>query len=414
MKRILLFAGILAGLWGCDRWDSDRTTDRLRADAWGDRDGRRETAARDSSVLWISGVEFPTGYDWQRDTAYGTVDARLVLLRGGKRVLEIPAGDRFQVSTDPDMHRIAGGRLFTDYSTEDETVIACDGKEVFRYPGREMIAGFLLRGTDIWTLGLDRVTGRGISLRRNGTEVFSDPQGQLPGGHDNTAYEGGLLHEADGALWFFYYQATRTDAGQVRTWYRVRDGVPEPLTLPQGITVLHDIRQVGSQTVLAAEMKALDMPLVAWQGSRSQAFRLDGATGSRNYRIVPTGGEDFCLKGEMLLGQSAVPAVWNKSGEQLSVSWNMKALDFYMEDGHVAYVGAGSDGIPVCYGTDGNDTVLAERNHFISPRCGLLHDGVFYLALTPCDRKKPPFLLRNGQVETIRINGYVTGLAITD
>ena len=34
----------------------------------------------DSPVFYLAGIEYPPGYDWRRDTGYGTVECRLFLM----------------------------------------------------------------------------------------------------------------------------------------------------------------------------------------------------------------------------------------------------------------------------------------------------------------------------------------------
>ena len=411
-KRIARFVLtlLLGGLsWGCDLSGTGFFPDRQRAETEILRRKELETAdptgpeaEEGPEILWISGVEYPEGYDWQRDTAYGRVDARLVLLRDGERVLDIPAGERHEVSTDPDMHRIFGGHLYTDYASGTETVVRQDGRELFRFGGREMFVGFLVREDAVWTLGVNRATGKGLVLRKNGEAVFSDPEGRLPPGSGNTSFEGGMLHTDGDALYFFYYSA--------QGWFRVREQFAEPISLPQGVTEVFDIRRIGGKTVLAGRTSAHG--LVISQDGSLQVCTGNGPA-ARNISIVPGSGKGtFFLKGESVRGTVITPTFWRSDGSEITSS-PTRVLDLFVEEGHTVYLSAGADGFPTRYVKDGVSFWIDGRNHFISSRCALLRNGSFLLLLTPADRIQSPFLIKDGIREDIPLNGYLTGLALT-
>lgn len=396
---------------GCDLIGEGRLPDRSRAETEVRRRTDKETAdttqtlpepEEDPSVLWISGVEYPLGYDWQRDTAYGQVDARLVLLKNGVRVLEIPVGEQHESGSDPDMHRICGGHLYTDYSSGTETVIRRDGKVLFRFAGREMMAGFLVRGETVWTLGVSRSTGKGLVLRKDGKEVFSDPEGQLPPGFTNAAFEGGLLHLDGDEMYFFYHTGSR--------WFQVREQFAEPVALGGTMSEVHDIRHIGGKTVIAGRTPSYALALS--EGGYVRPCTLSSGAFARNVSLVPVGDGRYFLKGEAVRGSVTVPTVWTSEGyEYLSAAGPV--LDFCIEDGYAAYVSAGYDGVPSSFSVNGVQTPIEGRNHFISNRCALLHNGVFYLLLTPMDHVEPPFLLIDGVRKEIPLNGYLTGMGIT-
>ncbi|MBR1406848.1 MAG: hypothetical protein IJ578_07975 [Bacteroidales bacterium] len=415
MKRILLWGCIALTLAGCDKWDTRALLGRSRASTESRRGngnpGGEDDPSPEGRSVWLAGVEFPQGYDWQRDTAYGNVAAHLVLFRDGRRVLSVPAGEKYHVSTDPDMHRIIGGHLYTDYSSGDATWIGCDGKELFRFAGRELMAGFRIRDGDIWTLGLDRTAGKGITLRKNGKTVFTDPQGRLPAMNGR---EGGLLEEDDGRLHFFYYQETRRNNGSLAcTWYRVSDGQAENLVLPQGVTTVYDLSQVGGKTVAVTRMQTGGASLTVLHGSESRAYATGVADGVQNVRILPAGGNRFYVKGELLSGNRIRPVLWDPEGTPTFFQQDLKILEFFAEAGHLAYLTADGQGYPAKWASDGFGQSIEGRNHFISSHCGRLDNGSFLLALTPFDQTGQPFLLQDGQRQEIPLNGYLTYISIT-
>lgn len=192
-----------------------------------------------SDTLYVTGVEYPAGYDWVKDPEYGTVPCRLFMEKEGERIVEIPVGYSYETASDPDMHRCAKGHLYTDYSTDSETVIKRDGVELFRYPGREMISGFYVSdSTDVYTLGQPRSGGSGFTFRRNGEVLLDVPSGCAVSD----------ISEKDGRLYLVY----RTDAlsdgsGRERQGYYIyADGGSSLLAgISSNEEILHAVVQNG-------------------------------------------------------------------------------------------------------------------------------------------------------------------------
>ena len=410
MKKCFGFILPFLLLCGCDFLKADGAADRSRAQTRIPRRAGTGPQAADTTaapqeepeILWISGVEYPSWYDWRKDSEYGSVDARLILFRDGERVLEIPVGDKYENSTDPDMHRIVGGHLYTEYSSSGETVIQRDGQELFRFAGREVTIGFLVRGETVWTLGVSRSGGKGIVLRRDGKPVFSDPKGMPPPGFGNTSFPGGMLHLDGGDLFFYYHDRGR--------WFQVREQHAEPLDLPWNLTGIHDIRHLGGKTVIAGRTDS--HALVIAQDGSVRPCTLSKGNAVRNVSVVPVPDDLFCLKGSQLQGSAVFPTLWNAYGGETALSRD-PVLDFFIEPGHSAYVASGADGIPTYYSVDGNRTPIKGRNHFMSSRCALLRDRVFHLLLTPMDHGRRPFLLRDGIREEIPIDGFLSGMDLS-
>ena len=90
--------------------------------------GRRtDSTATDAPLagehVYLTAVRFPDGYAWDLDTCAVEGEVWIDLYRDGEKVRSIPAG----TSVHPDMHRYLGGHLYTDWSTDTETVVAREG-----------------------------------------------------------------------------------------------------------------------------------------------------------------------------------------------------------------------------------------------------------------------------------------------
>lgn len=127
-------------------------------------------------VWYAVGVDYPDDYDWRSDGQKGSVKCSLVVFANGVPMMKVPVGEEYEVSDDPDMHRILGKSLYTDYSTDHETVIKRDGEQIFRYEGREMIVDMAVDGDDVYTLGQCR-DGNGFSFRKNGEVLMERSDG---------------------------------------------------------------------------------------------------------------------------------------------------------------------------------------------------------------------------------------------
>ena len=85
------------------------------------------------SVWFMTGFDYPEGYDWRSDQQVGEVKCSLVVFANGVPMMKVPVGHEYEVSSDPDMHRMIGSDLYTDYSSDSLTVIKKNGKSLPRY-----------------------------------------------------------------------------------------------------------------------------------------------------------------------------------------------------------------------------------------------------------------------------------------
>lgn len=191
------------------------------------------------TTVFVSAVRCSPGYDWQRDTAYGCPDARILLFRNGEEVLSVPAGDEFCVSAAPDMHHIVDGHLYTEYCDYSRTVIGRDGTFLYTFPGRELLKGILPVGEDLHTLSESLSTGE-LIYRKNGEQVFRSAKSTVFGSFDDPSYgQTGALYEDSGAVCF----AFRTRDG----CRMVRDG---RMSTVKGTDVF-DVKSVRGKDIIA-------------------------------------------------------------------------------------------------------------------------------------------------------------------
>lgn len=388
--RILI--PILLLVSGCSLTDPAFLPGTSRNDIlYGPREETREEP--DEGHLWVSGVEYPEGYDWKRDTARGVVACRLVLFRDGDRALELPV--RGGISPDGDMHRIATGHLYTDICTEAETVLLCDGKELFRYNGRETLRGFFVgSGGEIHTLGQNR--GRtGFTYRIDGKIIHEEPTGILFGEPGSGVLRSGAFCLDEGISFGF-----NTTGGRVCIW---KDGSVEEISLQEPQTVF-DLRLVNG------------IPVAAY-ASRGNQLRI--CVGERDYnptnlravqaRILPDGAGGFRLRIRYRLASGDECDALLESSGSVRPYGNAGFRVEAVMDGY-SYVSSDREGrvAAICW-KGVTDMPEAGKWTLMGPECIWMDELDAWVALTgqPPDC---PAVWHNGEMTTVLMNGYLTGM----
>lgn len=127
-------------------------------------------------VTYVLAFDYAEGYDWHKDSDYGESDCNMLLFANGRKMKKIPVGYSYNLLPEVDMHRIVGGKVYSDYSTDTHTVIFRDGVELFRYAAREQIVTMEVFGDDVYTVGCSR-DGDGFSARKNGVALVESATG---------------------------------------------------------------------------------------------------------------------------------------------------------------------------------------------------------------------------------------------
>lgn len=190
-----------------------------------------EDADNTRAMTVVTGVEYPEGYDWNAWNPSCSASPSLVVFSDGEKVLSIPVSEGASVSEDIDMHRYAGGHLYTDFCTDSETVISRDGRELFRYAGRERIVFLAESGGHVLTLGESR-DGQGFSSRSDGLPVFLGMAG--------TVFQNAGLSPS-GKLRFFYRTRVNSTAGYILQYYAVTGSENVKIEFPSDVTEVYGL-----------------------------------------------------------------------------------------------------------------------------------------------------------------------------
>ena len=374
-----------------------------------ENDGTESPAAnvRLDTTIIVTGVEFPEGYDWKRDTAYGTIDCKIVMFKNWERVMTVPAGESDPACGDPDMHRIVDGSLYTEYSSPLETILTRDGKTLFSYPGRELVCGMVTDGEGLWMLGQDR-DGKGFTLRKDGKEIMRSENGIIPGRMDSPMLPTGALYKDGDRLCFAWKTVEIVGVAKKTDWHLYCDGEVTDIPYSQSSGEVCDIRMAGGVLcMITAKRASGSLTLIAGDSvydlRDSEPFTTIGG------RIIPREGGVMVTADVVSEKGKAYSCLWD--GQELKTRVSGSSVTFSVSGDKIASVSCEEDGsVYMVNGLPGN-LHPGKYTRMMSPSCLCTARGSVYLALTS-DRGKPFIVSSDGKKE-VDINGYLTSITVS-
>lgn len=395
MKRIVI-AAICVMAVSCGLEEVNRRPHSGAEDVWlgpGINAGKEDPGKK---VVYVTAMEYPDGYDWRADVEKGSVRCSLTVYADGIPMMKVPVGDGYETSSDPDMHRMVDGHLYTDYSTDSETVIKKDGKEIIRYQGREMICGLQVDGDDVYTLGHPR-EGEGFCYRKNGEPLISRDQGRSFAN----------LYKDGADICFAFYEPVASVSEQIYRYYHVRDGEVVQAAVREDVRKVWDIISAGGCISYLASVTGVSLP-VLFTSSSMTALDLPESLSMLACRIL---AEEETIYVEGLF-----------SGPDKSVTgglWDMKGQLSLFEDG-MTVSSICMNGDSVCCML--NPTSSHDRG--IIYRCGetfrmyagyasvgsntaVAVDGIMYAGLSSLSGGRP-MIWKDGGVNYLDINGFIS------
>ena len=232
-------------------------------------------------VWYAVGVDYPDGYDWRDDAQMGNVKCSLVVFANGVPMMKVPVGDEYEVSADPDMYRMIGNCLYTDYSTDNETVIKKNGEQIFRYEGREMIMDMVSDGDDVYTLGQSR-DGHGFSFRKNG-EVLLERSG---------GYVFPRIQKADDGWCFAFCETIGSGKDAPERYFQYDGGKVCQIAVREDVRRVWDIVRNEGEVCYLASLVAISSPVLA-VGNDMKALGLPAGSEVINCRFVSDSSLDI-------------------------------------------------------------------------------------------------------------------------
>lgn len=418
----LLCALLLAACLSCERMEPDIKVRRSRVLPHHERGGRAAdstggelSAARPGHGLFVTAIEYPSGYDWRRDTARGDIRGRLLLLHLSwdaapapfDTILALEAGKGRAVSLDPDRHHFTGGHLYTECITELGTVYRCDGRTVHISREREYVRGILSSGEELYVLST-RLDGGGFILRHNWKPILVRNAGRIHGSTGDPAFgRSGALFLDRGQACFFY------EAEEGR-WLLVRDGEEETVPLPDALTHLYDIHFSSGNLCLVGRWKQREPVLFIGSKRHDLSTTLQIQAQKYGFCLIrnPAPGDGIRFSGSFRITWNQLPYTGLWSERRLLVTregrcdWIDGTAYLCRENGRVTEAGV-----------DGERFTLDGSGTMMMPACAFRTGKELFLALTTGGGDSGadgPQLWINGISIPLILNGFLTSVTKID
>ena len=350
-------------------------------------------------VWYAVGVDYPQGYDWRNDDEKGSVKCSLTVFANGVLVMKVPAGDKYEISADPDMHRMIGRDLYTDFSTETETVIRRNGELLFRYPGREMIVDMALEGGRVYTLGQAR-DGRGFSFRVDGQVLFESAGGYLfP-----------HLQRSEDGFSFAFCEIIGSGGNVRERYYHYLAGEVCQVAVREDIKRVWDIVFLDDKLCYLASVVGISEPVLAVGKELSMLSVPDNAA-VKSCRFVPkaTGLEIegiICQRRKLIYS-----ALWKGTDlvKKFSSGYTVVSI-CSCNDGLSCILNAPRPSLKGIIYRCGQEYELPEGYMSIGGNCIIMVDGLLYVGLTSETGECAAVWVEN-EMKPLKINGFISHMS---
>lgn len=346
------------------------------------------------SITYVTAFDYPEGYDWRSDSEKGCVRCSLTVFASGRAILKIPVGDIYNVSSDPDMHRMIDGHLYTDYATDSETVIKKDGKPFITFKGRESIAAMHVRGDSLHTLGQKR-DGRGFSYRVDGEVILER----------NIGYAFPNLMVDDSGISFAFAEPITSSADGIERYYIYHNATVSQVALREDVKKVWDVTVHCGEVFYLASLIGIEEPVVVTDKSL-EALTLPFETSLVAGQFF-SAGDELCV--EMILSSGAALS---------SALWRQNRLYWYSNQGMtVSSIWAGKEGIACVLNPTSQDKgsavfrmgeyeLLPEGYTAIGSSPIVVSNGILTVGLSSLSGSKP-ILWMDGEIDELDVNGYI-------
>ena len=355
----------------------------------------------EGSICYITGIDYPEGYDWKSNDRAESVRCSLVVFADGVPMLKLPVGEGHEVSADADRHRIVAGHLYTEYSTDGYTVLKKDGKPFLKYEGTESIRGMVIADGDVYTLGVPR-DGQGFTYRKNGELLIER----------RTGYAFERLNMDSGNICFAFCQPVTTADGPAERYYIVRDGRISLVALSEETSKVWDIMShQGEACALVSAGPWNTVEII--HGETEKAAGLPYGAEMLSCRLFQA-GDDICIEGMYSFNDEGhFSGIWVE-GEQYML----------FETGQTISSSCASDTDICCVLNPTADTmtgtIFKSGKTYPMPQgysCTgnsplAVHDGILYAGLTSRSTHRP-LLWKNGKTDSLKLNGPLCSLVLS-
>lgn len=398
MKRILFAIAALIVL-SCGLEEVSRRPQSGAGDVWLGPGVNAGSADSGKTVTYVTAVEYPDGYDWRVDMEKGSVKCSLVVYADGLPMMKVPVGNVYETSSDPDMHRMEGGHLYTDYSTDSETVIRKDGKEILRYDGREMICGLLVEGDDVHTLGHPR-QGEGFTYRINGEVVIGRDAGR----------SFSRLYRDDSSICFAFCEPVLSLKDTISRYYHVADGNISQAAVREDVRKVWDVISHGGEVCYLASVVGISSP-VLFRSGKMCALDMPEGSDMLTCRIVAD-GEVVCVEGLYTCPRKPVTSgLWDGSGKASLFEYGMTVSSICMNgDGICCVLNGPTSRLKGVIYRCGEISYMPAGYASVGSSPAAVVDGIFHVGLSSLSGGKP-VVWKDGNICQLDMNGYISTIS---
>lgn len=348
-------------------------------------------------VWYVTGFDYPEGYDWMSDPEAGSVKCSLVVYANAVPMFKVPVGNEYHTSADPDMHRMIGGDLYTDYSTDSLTVIKKNGKHLFSYSGREMIVSMHVDSTGVYTLGQAR-NGIGLTFRRDGELLYRQVWGQVLG----------QLSPSGKA--FAFAEKVHGIGKEIERYYIYDEGEVFQVGVRDDVAKIWDVVQCNGKIHYLATLTGINYPVhVSEDGMQV----LDFPSGStfRSCSFL-RGCADVVIEGvyDNFAGMMT-SRLWRNGVLELTCPAGMTLWAPYIEQGGVS-------GILIQQQTGGQKIYrsgevydMPEGYTVMGTAPLAMVDGILHVGMTSIDGGIPA-VWQDGEMRSLGFNGYISSISV--
>lgn len=352
-------------------------------------------------VCYVTGFDYPDGYDWKADPESGIVKCSLVVFADMVPVMKVPVGEKYEVGPDPDMHRIIDGHLYTDWSTADETVIKKDGRLLFRYPGREMMCGFIVDGDDVYTLGQDR-GGGGFTYRKNGEILLERKSGHVFG----------HLRSDDAGISFAFCEPVGSGSSVQGRYYNVLGGSVSQVAVREDVRNVFDVICRDGQVSYIASLVGIPEPVVV-SGGKMEALDMPSGTRMTACRFVDAPGDLSYVEG--ILSSDGLPvtgSIWRNGRlyRMFDPGYTASSLCAW-EDGICCILSSASGNMPAMIMRFGEISPVPDGYAMMGYCPIAVVNGILHVGLSSRSGMRPA-LWKDGNVNELDINGYISSIYV--
>ena len=399
VRKVAMVVALASAVPSCglhEIGDVDPTV--LKEGVWGGPIEENGGAGVIEQICYMTALDYQKGYDWRADRARESVRCSLVVYADGRPIMKVPVGEEYESCADPDMHRVIGGHLYTDYSTSHETVIKRDGVQMFRYPGREVICGMAVCEECIYTLGQNR-EGSGFTYRKNGEVVIS---------RENGSVMGGLAHEGD-SLYFAFSERIKSSTGEIDRYYAVRNGKVKQVAVRDDVMKVWGVMFSSRSETYLASLVGVAEPVLFKDGMMvtlplpSTDVLLSASMSGSPERVVV---EMMCVSEGRVYS-----AIWQEDDFPVSFPKGYLVSSICCQDDGVCCTVNPSDASSsgIIYRC-GEILDMPEGYSCVGGSAMCMVNGILHVGLSSHDGSET-LVWKDGETEPLKVNGYVASIS---